>query len=296
MTRPSRTGKPAWLKRRLPTGGSYEKIRKLVACSGLSTVCQEAMCPNQFECFGKGTATFMILGDHCTRDCRFCAVQHGPKGPPDPGEPERVAHAVATMQLHYAVITSVTRDDLPDGGAAHFAATIAAVRKAVPEVLIEVLIPDLQGDLKALKTVIDAAPDVLNHNMETVERLYPTVRPQAIYRRSLELLRNVKTIQPKMITKSGIMVGLGETVQELEQLFADLAAQQCDILTIGQYLQPSDTHLEVARFVPPEEFDELECKANAAGFAAVASAPFVRSSYQAETLYMQARQTGANFP
>ncbi len=290
MTRPSRTGKPAWLKRRLPTGGSYEKIRSLVKDCGLATVCQEAMCPNQFECFGKGTATFMILGDHCTRNCRFCAVQNGPKGPPDTGESERVAEAVAAMQLHYAVITSVTRDDLEDGGASHFAATIAAVRKAVPGILIEVLIPDLQGDVSALETVIAARPDVLNHNMETVERLYPTARPQAVYQRSLELLHNVKTIQPDMITKSGIMVGLGETETELSRLFADLAEQQCDILTIGQYLQPSNDHLAVDRFIPPEEFDNLERKALAAGFQAVASAPFVRSSYQAEELYAGARK------
>lgn len=278
-------GKPKWLRRRLPTGPQYEQIRHLVKNQGLSTVCQEAMCPNQFECFGKGTATFMILGDRCSRNCRFCAVGHGPIGLPDADEPRRVAEAVRAMGLHYCVITSVTRDDLSDGGAAHFAATIEAVRSYNPETLIEVLIPDLQGDPQALAAVLAAQPAVLNHNLETVERLYPRVRPEADYRRSLDLLREAKQQTPDGVTKCGIMVGLGETVEELIGLFVDLRQTGCDILTIGQYLQPSANHLPVERFLPPAEFVDLEKRAKQAGFLAVASAPFVRSSYQAEALY-----------
>lgn len=260
----------------------------------LSTVCTEAMCPNQFECYSKGTATFMILGDRCTRDCRFCAVQHGPKNTPDRNEPMRVAEAVAQMKLRYAVITSVTRDDLEDGGSDHFARTIAAVREKMPNTLIEVLIPDFQGSGDALETVLKARPNVLNHNMETVRRLYPKVRPQAIYERSLELLARVKQTDPNMITKSGIMVGLGETMEELEQTFLDLVAVQCDILSLGQYLQPSSNHLEVERYVPPEEFDILQKKAEQAGFSGVAAAPFVRSSYRAEELYVKAVAASVN--
>ena len=279
--------KPRWLRRRLPTGPQYERIRMLIKEQCLSTVCQEAMCPNQFECFGQGTATFMILGDRCSRNCRFCAVGHGPQGPPDPDEPDRVAEAVRVMALSYCVITSVTRDDLADGGAAHFAAVIQAVRRHNPQTLIEVLIPDFQGDTAALTTVLAAGPDVLNHNLETVARLYPTVRPEADYRRSLELLAASKRIAPETVTKCGIMVGLGETAEELTRLFADLRRTGCDILTIGQYLQPSRRHLDVARYVPPEEFTVLEQQSLALGFGAVAAAPFVRSSYQAESLYRQ---------
>ena len=280
-------GKPKWLRRRLPTGPQYEQIRHLIRDQALSTVCQEAMCPNQFECFGKGTATFMILGDRCSRNCRFCAVGHGPVGLPDPDEPRRVAEAVRAMGLRYCVITSVTRDDLDDGGAAHFAATLRAVRDHNPGTLIEVLIPDFGGNPQALAVVLAARPAVLNHNLETVERLYPRVRPEADYRRSLELLREAKRLAPDGVTKCGIMAGLGETEEELNQLFADLCQVGCDILTIGQYLQPSARHLPVERFLPPEEFLALEEKAKQAGLLAVASAPFVRSSYQAETLYQE---------
>lgn len=281
-------GKPRWLRRRLPTGPQYERIRHLIKEQGLATVCQEAMCPNQFECFAKGTATFMILGELCSRNCRFCAVGHGLQGLPDPEEPERVAEAIAAMGLGYSVITSVTRDDLDDGGAAHFAATIQAIRAHNSQPLIEVLIPDLQGDPQALATVLAAGPDVLNHNLETVERLYPEVRPEAGYRRSLEVLRQSKALAPTTVTKSGIMVGLGETATELTRLFSDLREVQCDILTIGQYLQPTKGHLAVARYIPPEEFEAMAAEAITLGFRAVAAAPFVRSSYQAETLYRQA--------
>ena len=279
--------KPPWLRRRLPSGPQYERIRALIKAQCLSTVCQEAMCPNQFECFGRGTATFMILGDRCSRNCRFCAVGHGVPGPPDPDEPGRVAEAVGVMGLSYCVVTSVTRDDLAEGGAGHFAAVIKAIRRLNPQTLIEVLIPDFQGDPEALATVLAAGPDVLNHNLETVERLYPTVRPEADYRRSLELLTASKRIAPETVTKCGIMVGLGETAEELTCLFADLRRTGCDILTIGQYLQPSRRHLDVARYIPPEEFAVLEQQALALGFGAVAAAPFVRSSYQAEPLYRQ---------
>ncbi len=280
--------KPKWLRRSLPTGPEYEKIRQLLKSHDLTTVCQEAKCPNQFECYGKGTATFMILGERCTRNCRFCAVGHQPQSLPDPEEPERVAEAVVLLDLRYAVVTSVTRDDLADGGASLFAETIRAIRRRSPKTLVEVLIPDLQGDRPALQTLLDAAPDVLNHNIETVAPLYRQVRPQAEYRRSLELLRRAKEMYPRIPTKSGIMLGFGETHAELLQTWQDLLAAGVDILTMGQYLQPSAEHLPVQRFVPPEEFAELETEALALGFAGVASGPFVRSSYQAEKLYRQA--------
>lgn len=288
MEKTKKNGKPPWLRRKLPSGPNYEKIRQLVQENNLATVCQEAMCPNQFECYGKGTATFMILGDHCTRNCRFCAVQHGQLGPPENDEPARAAQAVKTMGLRYAVITSVTRDDMPDGGAYHFARTIEAIRNVSPDTLIEVLIPDLQGNWDALNTIIEAGPDVLNHNLETVKRLYPTVRPQAVYQRSLDLLRQVKKRQATMITKSGMMVGLGETTEELQIAFTDLVHAHCDILTLGQYLQPSKDHLAVEHYLPPEKFDLLRQQALHLGFAGVAAAPFVRSSYQAEELYTMA--------
>ncbi len=283
-----KTGKPKWLRRSLPTGPEYEKIRQLLKSHDLTTVCREAQCPNQFECYGKGTATFMILGDRCTRNCRFCAVGHQPQGLPDPEEANRVAEAVVILGLRYAVVTSVTRDDLADGGAAFFAATIRTIRKKSPNTLVEVLIPDLQGNWQALQTILAAAPDVLNHNIETMAGLYPTVRPQAIYQRSLGLISKVKAINPKIPAKSGIMLGLGETHTELVQTWQDLRSAGCDILTMGQYLQPSANHLPVQRFLPPEEFADLQQQAEAIGFAGVASGPFVRSSYQAEKLYRQA--------
>jgi lipoic acid synthetase len=285
MTTEPTKGKPRWLRRKLLIGPQYERIRHLIKDQCLATVCQEAMCPNQFECFGQGTATFMIMGDRCSRNCRFCAVGHGPQGPPDLEEPTRVAEAVHTLGLSYCVITSVTRDDLTDGGAGHFAATIEALHKKNPQTLIEVLIPDFQGDSQSLGTVLATEPEVLNHNLETVERLYPIVRPEAGYQRSLEVLRQSKAMAPGMVTKCGIMVGLGETGEELTRLFTDLRQTGCDILTIGQYLQPSRSYLEVARFIPPEEFTAMEQQALALGFGAVAAGPFVRSSYQAEPLY-----------
>jgi len=290
--------KPRWLRRSLPTGPEFENISKLLEDHDLTTVCQEARCPNQFECYGKGTATFMILGERCTRNCRFCAVEHRPESLPDPAESNRVAEAVAILGLRYAVVTSVTRDDLADGGASFFADTIKAIRKSSPETLVEVLIPDLQGNWQALGTILEAGPDVLNHNIETVASFYQKVRPQAEYLRSLELLRRAKEMAENVPTKSGIMLGFGETHTELEKTWRDLLAVGCDILTMGQYLQPSEDHLEVKRFVPPEEFIYLGDKAHSFGFAGVASDPFVRSSYQAEKLYRKAlnRMQGPDSP
>jgi lipoyl synthase len=283
-----RIRKPHWLKKKLPSGPEYEKVRKLVSTQGLATVCQAAQCPNQFECFSKGTATFMILGEKCTRNCRFCAVDHSPEGSPDPEEPQKVAEAVATMGLRYAVITSVTRDDLEDGGASHFAETIQGIIKENSKTLVEVLIPDLGGDWKDLETILKAQPHVLNHNIETVPRLYKTVRPGAVYERSLELLAKAKEIAPEIPTKSGIMVGLGETERELLATFKDLRDAKVDILTVGQYLQPSRDHLEVEKFLHPDEFQQLEEKALGMGFSGVSSGPSVRSSYESEKLYRAA--------
>jgi lipoic acid synthetase len=282
--------KPAWLKKKLPTGSDYQRVRRLLSESKLHTVCQEANCPNMFECFSKDTSTFMILGSQCTRHCRFCNVTAQAPMPVDPKEPARVAQAAKKLGLRYVVVTSVTRDDLPDGGALHFAKTIQAIKAALPSdntsiPRVEVLIPDFQGDMDALKIVVDAKPDVLNHNVETVASQYSRVRPEAIYQRSLDLLANVKKLNPDLLTKSGIMVGLGETMEELEQTIADLKAHGCDILTIGQYLQPTRNHLPVFTYYTPEQFKDLETIARKIGFAQVASGPHVRSSYKAQDLF-----------
>jgi len=280
-----RIPKPPWLRRRIPSGAAYQEIQRLLKSSRLHTVCQEACCPNLGECFSQGTATFLILGDRCTRNCRFCAVVHGPSGPPDPGEPARVADAVKDMGLQYVVVTSVTRDDLPDGGAALFAETIRTIREKRPVAKVEVLIPDFQGNMNALRTVVEAHPDVLNHNVETVPRLYPSVRPGAVYRRSIDLLGQVKVLDPSITTKSGLMLGLGESSDEVRGTLQDLLDAGCRILTLGQYLQPSQRHLPVARFLPPEEFEAWKERALQMGFAEVASGPFVRSSYHAKELF-----------
>ncbi len=279
-------GKPSWLRRRLPTGADYEKVRVIIEKGRLHTVCQEAACPNQFECFASHTATFLILGSQCTRNCRFCNIQSSADLPkPDSDEPKRVADAVEQMGLGYVVITSVTRDDLPDGGAGHFAETILAIRKRRSDVRIEVLIPDFCGNPKALRSVLEAGPDVLNHNIETVPRLYPRVRPQADYQRSLALLKAAAEYQPSMPTKSGIMLGLGEKYEEVCQTLEDIRMCGCRFLTIGQYLQPSKAHLPVQRYVPPDEFDRLRETALALGFEEAACGPFVRSSYHARQMY-----------
>ena len=274
--------KPDWLKRRLPAGEAFNQVRALIEAGRLHTVCQEARCPNIWECYSHRTATFLIMGERCTRDCRFCSVAAGPPGPLDPQEPARVAEAVERMGLTYVVVTSVTRDDLPDGGAGHFAATLHEIRRRVPGARIEVLIPDFQGDPAALDTVLRARPDVLNHNIETVPRLYPRVRPQADYRRSLELLRRAGEIAPGTPTKSGLMLGLGERPEEIRQTLQDLRAAGARILTLGQYLQPSPEHLPVEAYVPPDDFENWRRAALEMGFSEVASAPFVRSSYHAK--------------
>ena len=277
--------KPPWLKRRLPSGPIYGNICQTLGAQGLHTVCQEAKCPNQWECFSRKTATFLILGSRCTRNCAFCAVAHGPSGPPDPEEPLRVARMARDMALAYVVVTSVTRDDLPDGGAGIFAATIRAIRAEIPEVRVEVLIPDLQGRREAIRTVVAAGPDVLNHNLETIPALYAEVRPEADYQRSLALLQTVRDCAPHMMTKSGLMLGLGETREGVRQTLSDLRAVDCRMVTLGQYLQPSPAHLPVKRYVPPEEFDQWRDEALQMGFQEAASGPLVRSSYQARELY-----------
>ncbi len=287
---PIRTGKPSWLRRKLPSGPRYEQIRAMIDKGQLHTVCQEANCPNQFECFSARTATFLILGATCTRNCRFCNIADGRPGPVDADEPRRVADAAARMNLRYVVVTSVTRDDLEDGGAGHFAATIGALREKIAGVQVEVLIPDFQGARSSLETVLAAHPDVLNHNMETVRRLYPDVRPQADYDRSLGLLSRVKRIDPAIPAKSGIMLGLGETEEEVRQTIADVYRTGCRMLTIGQYLQPTPGHLPVVDFIPPEEFERWRQFALKTGFNKVASGPFVRSSYHAGEMFAESRR------
>jgi len=330
---------PPWLRKRVPARGEAAEVRRLLAELGLATVCSGAHCPNLPECYARGTATFLILGDSCTRRCRFCAIAKRPPGPLRPDEPEAVAEAAARLHLRHVVITSVTRDDLPDGGAAHFARTIRAVRKRLPAAVIEVLTPDFKGDTAAIDAVLDARPHIFNHNVETVPRLYPTVRPEADYRRSLAVLAHAKAratgaqggakkgavpfsgfmekgtvpffpqggaekgtapssqrreegtapfsarAPRRIYTKSGLMVGLGETPGEVRSCLADLRAAGCDMLTLGQYLAPSPAHHPVARFVEPAEFAAWEAEARALGFAAVAAGPFVRSSYQAESVF-----------
>lgn len=272
---------PGWMKRPIAREGSYETVKQLMDRLELHTVCQSAKCPNQGECFASGTATFLIMGDACTRGCRFCAVETRAPAPLDPQEPARLAEAVVLMRIKHAVITTVTRDDLPDGGAAHFVAVIEAVRDASPGTRVEVLTSDFGGNLESVDTVADALPDVFNHNVETVPRLYGDVRPGAEYARSLRLLARVKERCPGMPTKSGLMLGLGETHEEVVAVMRDLREAGCDMLTLGQYLRPSANHLPVAEFVPPAEFDALAREAEALGFSAVASSPFVRSSYHA---------------
>lgn len=272
---------PDWIKSRAPTGKAVAETRTTVRSLGLHTVCEEAQCPNLGECWSHHTATVMLLGDTCTRACRFCAVGHGRPLPVDPDEPRRVAEAVARLGLKHVVMTSVNRDDLPDGGAGHFAATAIAVKERVPDCTIEVLIPDLQGDLDALATVVAAPIAILNHNTETVPRLYKQVRPGATYERSLAILRAAKTMRPNVRTKTGLMLGLGETRDEVLAVLGDVRAAGCDVLTLGQYLRPSMEELPVDRYVTPAEFAELGDEARRMGFAYVESGPLVRSSYHA---------------
>ena len=274
-----RLRKPAWLKAKVPGGEEYSRLRVLIDKRKLHTVCEEARCPNMGECWNSGTATFMILGDTCTRSCGFCAVKTGRPGFVDNDEPRRVGEAVALMNLRHAVITSVNRDELFDGGARIFAETIHEIHARVPDCRIEVLIPDFQGSEEALSIVLNAQPDILNHNTETVPRLYTKVRPQAQYARSLEVLERAK--QRGFTTKSGLMLGLGETTEEVIDAMSDLRAVECDILTLGQYLQPTKEHLPIDRYVHPDEFALLKKKGMDMGFRHVESGPLVRSSYHA---------------
>lgn len=281
---------PAWMKRKLPSSLNIATTKAILKELGINTVCQSALCPNMGECFANKTATFMILGNVCTRHCRFCAVPSGAPEPVNIAEAEQVAEAAKQLGLSHVVITSVTRDDLPDGGAYLFASTIKAIRAKIPEAVIEVLTPDFQGNQGALEVVIAARPNIYNHNIETIPRLYGTVRPQADYRQSITLLEKVKKAEAGIFTKSGIMVGLGESREEVYRVLQDLSNVGCDIVTIGQYLQPSKHHLEVHEYVNPEVFEEYRSLALGMGFKYVASAPYVRSSFNAKEfslLYMK---------
>ena len=290
-----RERKPPWLKVPFPGGAQYLRVKGLLRSSSLHTVCEEARCPNVGECFQNGTATFLILGDVCTRACAFCAVTSGRPAGLDAAEPLRVARAASRLGLRHAVVTSVTRDDLPDGGASIFAATIRAIRRLSPGTSVEVLIPDLQGSHDSLAAVMAARPDVLNHNLETVPRLYRSVRPKAVYGRSLELLARAREMDGDVIIKSGLMVGLGEERDELLAVMADLVGVGCRVLTIGQYLQPTPRHLPVARYYHPDEFAELAREGRRLGIRHVESGPLVRSSYHAERQIVNGNDIVPNF-
>jgi lipoyl synthase len=276
---------PPWLRTQLPVASHIAEISRKTYRQGLHTVCREARCPNQAECSARGEATFLILGNICTRDCSFCAVRHGSPAAVAPDEAHRVAASANALKLKHAVVTSVTRDDLPDGGASVFAETIRAIRNLSPGTTVEVLIPDFQGDWQALEVVVAAEPDVLNHNLETVPRMYPSVRQRASYHRSVELLRRTRDLNGRIITKSGIMLGLGETPGEVAQVVRDLVAAGCWTLTVGQYLRPTPRHHAVHRFVPPEEFEDVKRMALSLGMIEVAAGPLVRSSYKAGEIF-----------
>lgn len=277
---------PDWLKSRVPRADELGQMERLLATLKLHTICESGGCPNQAQCFPKGAA-FLILGNNCTRRCTFCAVGHAAPLPPDPDEPTRLVEAARRLELDFVFITSVTRDDLPDGGAGHYVRTLDFIHRELPGAKTEVLVPDFNGSEEALATVIAACPKVLGHNLETVPRLYPAVRPQAEYRRSLELLRGVKELNPCQITKSGLMLGLGETREEVIRVMEDLRGVGCDIFTLGQYLAPSALNHQVVRYVPPEEFAEYKRLGLQMGFRGMASAPLWRSSYKADELYAE---------
>ena len=282
-----RPRKPDWLKVRFPAGPNYARIDRYHREQGLHSVCRSAACPNQGECWSQGTATFMILGEKCTRDCRFCNVVQAPPEPPDPNEAAGIARAVQELNLSHAVITTVTRDDLADGGAAQFAAVTAAIRRQQPDCRIELLISDLQGNHQALQTILEAGPDILGHNLETVPRLYATARQGADYRRSLDLLAAARQLAPQLPTKSGLMLGMGEEREEVLAVLDDLRSVDCTMLTLGQYLQPSRAHLPVVRYLPPEEFETLRAEGLQRGFRHVEAGPLVRSSYHAAEQYKE---------
>jgi lipoyl synthase len=276
--------KPEWLKIKVQSDENKQQVEAILNRLSLHTVCEEANCPNLMECFCRKTATFMILGRICTRNCTFCNVEKAAPQPVEPEEPLHVAEAVKELNLKHVVVTSVTRDDLPDGGAGHFAEVIGRIRELTPEVVVEVLIPDFRENIDALSKVVKAKPDVLNHNVETVPRLYPEVRPMAVYQRSLQLLANVKKLDGRILSKSGIMVGLGETEEEVIGVFRDLLKVNCDLLTVGQYLAPSRKHHPVVEYVHPDSFEQYKKTGLAMGFKQVAAGPLVRSSYQAERM------------
>ncbi|GAA0136526.1 lipoyl synthase [Paenibacillus sp. YSY-4.3] len=296
MSKLAKEPKPDWIRIKLTTGDNYQEIKEMMRSKTLHTVCEEARCPNIYECWANRTATFMILGDICTRACRFCAVNTGLPTELDLQEPERVAEAAEKMGLRHCVITSVARDDLKDGGASIFAETVRAVRKRLPLCSVEVLIPDFLGNEDSLRIVMDAKPDILNHNIETVERLSDRVRAKAKYRRSLELLQRAKLMQPDIPTKSSIMLGVGEEWPEILQAMDDLRAVDCDILTIGQYLQPSPQHLNVEKYYRPEQFAELKEEGMKRGFSHVESGPLVRSSYHAHEQVKSAKSRQDSVP
>jgi len=276
----ARKRKPSWLAVDLPGGGAYYRVSRTLREQGLATICEEALCPNRAHCFAQGTATFLILGNNCTRHCKYCNVTAGTRNPLDPEEPTRIATAVRNLKMTYVVITSVTRDDLPDGGASQFVTCIEHLRALVPHCQVEVLIPDFAGDEDALEQVAAAHPDVINHNVEVVPRLFPHVRPEGNYERSLALLHRLAQI-PGIVTKSGLMVGLGEEPTEVEEVFGHLAQVHCQRVTIGQYQQPTASHWPVHRYYHPDEFNALAQKARGYGFDTVSAAPLVRSSYHA---------------
>jgi len=279
--------KPAWLRVRLSDTIKYNSVNEIIKSHKLTTVCEEANCPNRVDCYSKKTATFMILGNQCTRNCRFCNITQGVLEEPDLFEPYRVAMAIKDLGLAHAVITSVTRDDLPDQGASLFVSTIEAIKRVSEKTIVEVLIPDMQYDTKAIDLVIEAKPEVINHNVETVPRLYEAVRPEASYKRSLEVLSYIKKKKPNILTKSGLMLGLGESIEEVKAVISDLQKSGIDCLTLGQYLQPSPDHYQMVAYITPQVFDDLGTYAKSIGISGVASAPLVRSSYYAKDLYEQ---------
>lgn len=287
MPEATRKRLPPWMKRKLPRSKGQKSVENLLGEQSLVTVCEEANCPNKAQCFSHSTATFMILGDTCTRRCQFCSVNSGrPEKGPDPAEPARLATAAAAMKLEHVVVTSVDRDDLEDGGATHWAAVVRALKAELPDAKVEILTPDFQGNEWQIDLVLESEPDIFNHNIETVPSLYKRIQPGSVYKRSLEVLRYAGSKRSEMTTKSGLMVGLGETRAELSTVFKDLRAQGVSMLTIGQYLKPAKNLAEVERYYPPEEFEEMKQEALELGFPMVASGPYVRSSYNAKEQYL----------
>ncbi|MBD3344325.1 MAG: lipoyl synthase [Chitinivibrionales bacterium] len=281
----SRERFPEWLKRPVPPGGQKFAVERRLAGRGLHTVCKEAKCPNRCECYGAGKATFLIMGDVCSRSCSFCSVESGIPGSLDPDEPEKLCTAAKELGLRYVVITSVTRDDLPDGGASHFAKTVGELKQRIPGIGVEVLVPDFKGNTASIDTVVSSGIDVFNHNIETIPRLYPSIRPQANYRQSLNVLRYAAQLQKTLQIKSGVMLGLGEKDTEVLKSFEDLRKAGCTILTIGQYLQPSPSQARVVEFIAPQQFEHYNARAREMGFIEVAAGPFVRSSYRAGEIF-----------